>query len=271
VRCSGSRARHPAVDSRRVKRFKIECVACAARGVKITREHFWPLWLVELTRTGKTPVRWLPGHKVLPYSTTVPLCGRCNGDFNIELEVPTQRIFNDILAGLGLSANEAEIVVRWLWKFEGLQWRLDHPDNAYATNGVTLRDRVLRRIDAMRSEIVLAVSLIDRIDDGFNDEPMGLDSVNASNAVFVAGVFSRIAVMSMMRVYGYALPSFTVIQMPTLGASDADAKLYHPSTGFAVCTDAVVFMGLNAPQLARLHDRAFDEFERRRLAAERLK
>jgi hypothetical protein len=39
---------------------------------------------------------------------------------------------------------------------------------------------------------------------------------------------------------------------PTLGAADADAKLYLPRAVFTLCTDAVVYMRSNAPQLARL-------------------
>jgi hypothetical protein len=246
-----------------MKKFKTECIACGSSGIKITREHFWPLWLVELTRTGLTPVWWIPGHKVIPYSTTIPLCKRCNDDFNLELEVPAQRILRDVLAGRGLSANEAEVLVRWLWKFEGLAWRLEHPSGVYAVNGRTLRDRVLSRIDTMRSELVLAISLVERIDDGFSDEPMGLDSTNDSNAVFVAGVFSRVAIMSLMRVYSYGLPNgFTVIDMPALGAVDADSKLHFPRATFPTCTDAVVYMRITAPQLAHLHDKTFESMTR---------
>lgn len=241
------------------KRFKKECVACGERGSKITREHYWPLWLVELTRSGKTPVGWLPGHKVLPYSTTLPLCARCNKDFNFELEIPVQRIFSDLLAGRGISAKDAEVLVRWLWKFEGLQWRFTHPMGTYAYNGINLRNRVLNRVDLFRTEIVLALAMIDRVDEGFTGEPMGLDSANETNAVFVAGVFSRIAIMSMLRVYSYGLPKdFTVIDMPTVGAVDEDAKLYVPKPVFATCTDAVVYMRINAPQLAHLHDQTFE-------------
>jgi hypothetical protein len=225
-------------------------------------EHYFPEWLIELTRTAATPVGWIPGRKVPPRTATIPICEQCNTDFGRELEGPTAGIFRDVLAGRGLSGNEAELLVRWLWKFEGLGWRIaNHRPTDRYSDIYTIRDRVLRRIGSIREELVLAITLVERIDDGFTDEPMGLDSINLVNAVYVAGVFSRIAMMSMLRVFSYGLPDgFTVIPMPAVTAVDGDTKLYFPRTGFPTCTAAVVYMRQNAPQLAHLHD---VEFERR--------
>jgi hypothetical protein len=223
-------------------------------------EHFWPEWLIELTRTAATPVGWIPGRKVPPRATTVPMCVQCNADFGRELEGPTARVFRDVLAGRGLSGNEAELLVRWLWKFEGLSWRIANhrPTDSYSEI-YTIRDRVLRRIGSIRDELALAISLVERIDYGFTDEPMGLDSSNRSNAVFVSGVFSRIAMMSTLRVFSYGLPDgFTVIQLPSVTAADGDTKLYFPRVGFPTCTEAVVYMRQNAPQLALQHDAEFE-------------
>lgn len=82
-----------------MRRFRKECIACGARGVPMNREHFWPEWLIELTRTAGTPIGWIPGHKVPPRTATIPICEQCNADFGRELEGPTACVFRDVLAG----------------------------------------------------------------------------------------------------------------------------------------------------------------------------
>lgn len=95
------------------------CIACGSTDRQITREHFWPQWLIAQARP--LSVRWRD-KRVKPKSATVALCADCNAAFGRELESPVAKIFSDLQSGLGVSDFEAELLVRWLWKFEGLSW-----------------------------------------------------------------------------------------------------------------------------------------------------
>jgi hypothetical protein len=50
-----------------------------------------------------------------------------------------------------------------MWKFAGYAWKLNHLKGVYSTR-CTLRERVVRPIDQLRSDIVLALSLVAMID-----------------------------------------------------------------------------------------------------------
>src|SRR5687767_2451266 len=234
-------------------KFKRECVACGKSGVTITKEHFWPEWLIALTGTHRTGVRFDSTKRVNPRRLTVPLCRSCNSDFGRELESPTAHIFRDLEAGRGISDREAEVLVRWLWKFEGLAWRFENPDGFY-TRDYTLRERVLGPIDATRSDLAVAIAIADRIEPEFGDAPMGLDSFNQWNAVFVAGVFSRIALIVLLDKFTPHLPSeYSIYRFSRPDAPDRDAKLFFPKTTFLNCVAAVGMTANIAPRLAELH------------------
>lgn len=221
------------------KKFKKICAACGAVDPKTNKEHFWPQWLIEKTGTHRTSVRFTPTKRINPKALVVPLCIRCNTDFGRDLEAPVSRIFEDLETGLGISDIEAELLIRWLWKFEGLFWIFTHPENKY-TEKYTLRERVLQPIDDIRSELSLAISLAEEIDPDFGDAPMGLDSWNEHDATFVAGVFSRIAIMVLRQQFEPDVPSqFTLYRLSDRSAPDRTAKLIYPKTGFKTCVEAV--------------------------------
>lgn len=250
-----------------MRRFRKVCIACDRHGKEMNKEHFFPQWLIDRTRTHLTGVKWMSDKYVNPRRVKIPICVTCNSDFNRELEIPAQGILADLDEGRGISNNEAELFIRWLWKFEGLAWRAHHPHGNY-TQDYTLRQRVLRPIDEARDKLVLAVSRIATIDEGYEDEPMGFDSVNRSNAVFVSGVFCRVAFMALTELFAGDVPEdlFSLYRLGARGQADADAKLFHPKTGFALCTDAVTWMRRHAPMLAYWHDKHFDEMARAQLA-----
>ena len=221
------------------KKFKRICVACGAAQPRLNKEHFWPEWLIERTGTHKTSVRFTLSKRINPRSLVVPMCARCNTDFGRELEGPVSRIFADLEDGRGVSDNGAELLIRWLWKFEGLSWCFANPEGRY-TEKYTLRERVLQPIDEIRTGLSLAVSLVAVIDPRFGDAPMGLDSWTDVNAVFVAGVFSRVAIMVLEKDFEGLVPrQFGIYRLATASAPDRNAKLFFPPTGFCDCVEAV--------------------------------
>ena len=236
------------------KRFKRVCVACGTVGPKINREHFWPEWLITHTGTYRTTVRFTETKRINPRALVVPLCARCNTDFGRELESPVAQVFRDLEAGRGLSDVEAELLIRWLWKFEGLAWSFAHPNGQY-TERYTLRERVLQPIDDMREDLALAISLAETIDPRYGDAPMGLDSWNEASAVFVAGVFSRVALMVLERQFEADVPGqFSVYRLADRHAPDRNAKLFYPPTGFPDCVQAVRVTRERALYLSHAHD-----------------
>jgi hypothetical protein len=221
------------------RKFKKVCVACGATNLRTNKEHFWPQWLIERTGTYRTGVRFDVRRWINPKSLVVPLCVRCNTDFGRQLEAPVSKILRDLEANSGISDLEAELLVRWLWKFEGLFWSFSHPNDTY-TQRYSLRDRVLQPIDDFRSDLTLAVSLAEYINPGFGDAPMGIDSWNEHSAVFVAGVFSRVALMVLeSRFADNVPPQFSCYRFADRNAPDRSAKLFHPKAGFRDCVEAV--------------------------------
>lgn len=172
--------------------FRQRCLACDTFSANMTKEHVWPKWLIAHTNTAGHPIRWINGKMVKPLAATFPLCSTCNADFGKELEAPVSKIVEDIETGRGMSDLEAEYFVRWCWKIQGIFWRVTFPRGQY-TNIYSLRERVLRPLDSIRSRLILAVGLIDDPHAGLDCTPMGFCSGNLNNAVSVVGVISRIA------------------------------------------------------------------------------
>lgn len=238
-----------------MRRYKWICAACGEFGKEMNKEHFWPQWLIQKTGTYKTTIRWIEGKWITAGAATLILCKRCNSDFGQELEVPVSRIFSDLEAGRGLSDNEAELLIRWLWKLEGLSWQFANPSGRYSEK-YTLRERVLNPIDDIRGHLVLAISLIYEIDPEFADAPMGIDSLNFHNAIYVAGVFSKIAVMVLHEQFRDRVPeNYSTYQLAGKRDERADAKIFFPEVGFKICTDAVYISVKTAPIMAYLHDK----------------
>ena len=236
------------------KKFKRICVACGTVGPKINKEHFWPEWLISRTGTYRTTVRFTETRRINPRALVVPLCVRCNSDFGRELESPVSQVFRDLEAGRGLSDIEAELLIRWLWKFEGLSWSFAHPNDRY-TLRYTLRERVLQPIDDIRKNLTLAMSLAEVIDPRYGDAPMGLDSWNEASAVFVAGVFSKVALMVLERQFETDVPAqFSKYRLAERNAPGRDAKLFYPQSGFPDCVRAVNVTRETALYLSHAHD-----------------
>ena len=220
----------------------------------MSREHYWPQWLIARTQTHQTSVRISAEHRVNPKTFTVPLCDRCNQDLGRLLEAPVAKIFDDLENERGISDGDAELLVRWLWKFEGISWCFNHPTGTY-TDRYTIRDRVLSPLDDIRDELSLAVSLIGSINPDFGDAPMGIDSNTTHSAIYVAGVFSRISMMVLLRELEGEVPNhFSIYRLAGRDAPDRDAKLFFPKVGFRDCVEAVGTTLQSALFLSYSHD-----------------
>jgi hypothetical protein len=223
-----------------LRQFKELCVACGSRTNPKNKEHPFPKWLITRTKTDKTSIRWMPNKRIPAHQATLPLCQQCNSDFGTELEEPMSHILDDIEAARGLSDHETELVIRWLWKLEGLLWHISHPTHNYSPV-YTLRERVLRPLDGIRGQLVLALALCERIDPTYGDAPMGIDSHCEVDGIFVSGVFSRTAMMVALAPFAELIPDeFSTYHLsPTRGERTADAKLFYPRVTFPTDTELV--------------------------------
>lgn len=223
------------------------------QGREMNKEHLWPKWLITKTNTHQTTVRW--GEKMVnPKSATLPLCKKCNSDFGDGLEAPVSQIFEDLERGKGISDLEVELLVRWLWKLEGLGWIFQFPEGRY-TNKYTLRERVLHPIDDIRGQLTVAISLIEEIDPSYGDAPLGIDSRCQHSAIFVAGVFLKVAVMVVLALFEHLIPKeFSQYRLAFKPDSMSSAKIFYPQVGFKLCTEAVGITTVASIRLTQLHD-----------------
>jgi hypothetical protein len=239
----------------RARSLKRICAACGNADRAITQEHFWPRWLIRRCNAENSMVRWIGGRRVPPLKATVPLCKSCNSILGKNLEEPVSKIFQNLEAGDGLSDYDCELLVRWLWKFEGLAWILNHPGQMY-TPIRTLQERIVEGVAQIRGSLVLALSRISVIDSASSDRPMGIDSLNESNAIFVAGVFLFTAIMVLLDLFIEKVPTvFDIYRLhPNPLAKDRGAKLFYPRVGFRDDIEAINVTASLAKRLSKMHD-----------------
>jgi hypothetical protein len=234
--------------------LKARCAGCEKFGVEMNKEHLFPKWLILRTGTNATGIRWGSKRQVPALSCTVPLCIECNSDFGTELEGPAERLFTQIEAGDGISDEDAELLVRWLWKIKGLDWIANHPHGRYS-HKYTLRERVLLPIDAVREHLILAGALIGQVDPEFGDSSIGVDATTEHDAIFVSGVFSRIAIMVLRSEFQYLVPSqFDLYHLAPKRATCNAGRLFYPRVSFRDDTEAVVVTKLASEHLSKAHD-----------------
>jgi hypothetical protein len=220
----------------------------------MNREHLFPEWLIRRTNTHVTGIKWAAGRRVSALSATLPLCIECNADFGRELESPVSVLFDDIEEGSGISDIEAELVIRWLWKIKGLAWIAAHPQYQY-TRTYTLRDRVLRAIDVVRGQLILALALIRNVEPVHGDLPMGIDAVTEHDAIFVSGVFSRVAMIVSLCGFEHLIPQeFSRYRLAPQRSDDGVAKLFYPAASFDTDSEAVAVTREASVRLSEAHD-----------------
>jgi hypothetical protein len=188
-------------------------------------------------------------------ATVLPLCSECNGLLNTKLEIPVQHVFDSVENKEGLSDYDAELLIRWLWKYEGLNWGLmaSGTDARYSSS-YTMIERVLgASMKEHRDRFVLAITLL-KSNEGFEDWPVGIDSpITPFNSVFVSGVFCRLAIMAVSVVFKGKIPQqFFQIRLKTIPTFE---KEYFPIEGFDTCSEAVFVTRNCSDDLAVSHDK----------------
>ena len=235
-----------------MKHLNEACAGCDEFRPDINKEHLFPKWLIR--RAKVTQIDW-GGRWVSPWKATIPLCKDCNSAFGRELESPFSRILTDLEAGRGISEFEGDLLTRWLWKGLGLDWMARHPGVPY-TQRYSLRERVLRPIDDMRSEVMIAISLAEKVTPNYGGEAaMGFDSTNEIDAIFSSGVFCKLAVMVSYRRFEALIPDrFSKFQFSPSLNELSTAKIWFPKIGFRDDEEAVAITKKASDVLSALHD-----------------
>ena len=220
----------------------------------MNKEHVFPEWLIRRTGTDKTGIRWGKVKSMPALSATLPLCKECNSAFGAQLESPTAALFSRLESGGGLSDHDFELLIRWMWKIQGLSWIATHPNDRY-TDLYTLRERVLSPIDSIRPRLVFGIALVAGLHPESRDYPMGIDAVTQVDAVFVSGVFLRIAMMVVIDRFAELVPAqFLKYRLAERRSSLLSGRLIHPPTSFRDDVEAVGVTAIASRALSQAHD-----------------
>jgi hypothetical protein len=236
----------------------------------MSREHFWPLWLINHAEVHFEGVRWESGPNANPRSATLPICAECNHRLGSELEEPVSRILPSIEAGNGVSDCEAELLVRWLWKFEGISSSFAHlDDDRWRYSGRwPLIDRVLGdSLVGIRPRLTLAMGLTNSNDDGYDDWPMGLDHGGSIlDAIFVSGVFRKTALMVSLSDFEHLIPGcFGLYRLNAVPLPEGGVR-FHPPVCFPRSLDAINVTKAASRELKLAHERwAAEQQERQQI------
>ena len=243
---------------------KKRCIGCDSLKFNVTKEHIFAKWLILKTKTNKTGIKWFRREKVSPLKCTIPLCKDCNRLFGEKLEGPVSNIFDNLENNRGISEDEAELLVRWLWKITGLSWVLNHPNDRY-TKVFTVRQRILRPLDEqIRKNLLLAISLIKDPKAGHRDLPMGIDSTNEVDAIFASGVFSKVALLVSSVFFEEFIPTnFLTIKFKEKRDGISKAKVFYPKIGFLNGDKAIINMIAISNVLSVEHDELAMEMRKR--------
>jgi hypothetical protein len=219
----------------------------------MNKEHLFPRWLVERCDAASTRIPWTSDRRVFAGAATLPLCVECNADFGRELEGPVQLIFTALESGEEISDEQAELLIRWMWKIKGLAWIAGHPQGD-CTNRYSLRERVLTPIDEVRGSLVLGLARFAELDAESSDYPMGLNTYTEVDAIFAAGVLSGLAVVVTVVPFVEFLPDqYQRLQLVSTRADGAGRTVLAPIT-FSHDVEAVGVSASLGRALSRLHD-----------------
>lgn len=256
------------MERRSLRLLKLRCTGCDRVGLKMTKEHFFAKWLINYADV-RDGIWWIHDdeNKVDADKATIPLCSDCNHAFGTSLEGPVAEIFRQLEGGSAISEDEAELLVRWLWKFEGLQWAAinNNPDGLY-TSRYSLRERVetSRVFDEVREDMVLAVALTHHNDLDRRDWPMGLDTPVGESALTMSGVFGRIALICSLSRFAGEIPDVYGKFFFGGPAEKRKEKVFQPPMSFITAhAGAVATTRVVAHHLADLHEELGKELRER--------
>lgn len=241
--------------------MRLRCVGCDRAGLAMTREHFFPRWLIEHADVRSEGIDWLGMKGIAPDKATVPLCNDCNNALANNLEGPVSKIFRALDAEEPISDLEAELLVRWMWKFEGLQWSLYAGSAARYTPRWSLVERVTKHhaFADIRNRLVLAVATSHANDPGFSDWPLGLDTPPGEDAITMSGVFKKVAILTSLVDFVDEIPD--VFGKYAFGDAppDRDVKVLAPPCSFLFGKGAVEATKMTAARLSERHRALGDE------------
>lgn len=242
-----------------LKHFKDQCVCCERTGQKMNREHIFPKWLLQHTNTRKDMFGWIYG-KVPADQATVPLCEECNSKLGTELEGPVRTIFNAIESGEGFNDNDAELLIRWMWKIVGLfYWTICNKHWKYGF--ITLKEHVLSRIILPRSRISIALSLIEDPNEEYGCAPVGLDAFSFYSNIYAVGVFSKLCIVVFHSSFEKYIDQsiWTVYRLSDHPMVLNPQNKVYPQYGFKTGSSALQYMKLffgNESQIYKKHEEA---------------
>lgn len=218
------------------------CICCTETGKSSNKEHIFPQWLLKKTNTFSKPIKGTAGTKKIPGKhCVIPICEECNTALGKELESPVSRIMEQIESGAGFNDQEAEILIRWLWKITGMFYWLERADDTDSYGYINIKERCLQKIEMPRDRISLAVSLIEQdFDDGSGQTPMGIDVIPLHSNVLAAGVFNRVAMIVYYTKYEKLVPdAYTKYTLSNAPLVMNQTKRICPKAGFATSAEAV--------------------------------
>ena len=239
--------------------FKKQCVCCQRTDQKMNKEHIFPQWLLDHTRSRKDMFDWVYG-KVPADQATVPLCKECNCQLGTELEGPVKEIFNAIESGKGFNDNDAELLIRWMWKIVGLfYWSICNEHWKYGL--ITLKEHVLSKIDLPRSRISIAISLIEDADEDFGCAPVGMDAFSFYSNIYAAGVFSKLCIVVVHSGLAKYIDQdkWTIYRLSDCPLVLNPNNKIYPKTGFKTGSSAIQYMKLvfgNESDIFKKHEEA---------------
>lgn len=221
----------------------------------MTQEHFFPKWLTEHADVHREGISWLGMEGVSPDKATIPLCDECNNLFGTVLEGPVSAVFRVLDAEQPISDEQAELLVRWMWKFEGLQWYMHaQPEHVY-TQKYCLRDRVTRSepFAEIRQRLLLAIATCHANDPGFDDWPLGLDTPPGENAITMSGVFKRVAIITSLADFADQIPDVYGKYMFGPVPADRTKPVFSPPCSFPFAKGAIETTKMTAAKLSVAH------------------
>ena len=238
---------------------KIRCSTCNSTTSKMSKEHFFPRWLIKRSNI-KHGIKWSGKKGVSPKSATVPLCEKCNHTLGDTLESPVMKAFDEVEAGLGLTAIQCELLVRWMWKFETIAWQMSNPDKIYSAVYTPIGRILGDGFESIKRELILAIGLING-DPNEDDLPMGFDSpIGGANAIFISGVFCQVAIIVSLKSFANMIPpSFSIYKFEKLGTLEVK-KVFFPERTFVGYNQAIAVTSEASVPLWLAHS-AFAEAE----------
>lgn len=238
---------------------KYRCLACEKANLNRNKEHFWPRWLIRFAEATKEPVSWL-GKDLPAEAVQIPLCADCNSAFGQDLEGPMSELLPRISVGQSVTDPECELLVRWLWKFEGLAWNAFnfHRSEARYSSKFSMRERVIGKdsLQGIRGRLVVALALAHRNDPGLHDWSLGMDSgLGTHDAIFASGVFRNVAMAVSFADFAHLIPPmFSTYQLA--GERDlSGALVLKPEFVFPLVSDAEIVTASASVRLKVEHER----------------